>query len=55
MGREQRNKTIYPARFPRIKQQGGLHGSAVTGQHPPLYGGKGVPVPGSFFLQSEKT
>lgn len=31
-----------------IKQQGGLHGSAVTGQHPPLYGGRGVPVPALF-------
>lgn len=48
VGREQRNKTIYPARFSGIKQQGGLHRSAVTGQHPPLYGGKGVPVPAPF-------
>lgn len=31
-----------------VKQQGGLRGSAVTGQHPPLYGGKGVPVPAHF-------
>lgn len=35
-------------RFSGIKQQGGLHGSAVTGQHPPLYGGKGVPVLAPF-------
>lgn len=35
-------------RFSGIKQQGGLHGSAVTGQHPPLYRGKGVPVPARF-------
>lgn len=32
-------------RFSGVMQQQGLHGSAVTGQHPPLYGGKGVPVP----------
>lgn len=25
--------------------EGGLRGSSVTGQHPPLYGGKGVPIP----------
>jgi len=35
-------------RFCGIKQQQGLHGSAVTGQHSPLYVGKGVPVPAPF-------
>lgn len=30
------------------EQQAGLHRSAVKGQHPPLYGGKGVPVPARF-------
>lgn len=35
-------------RLSGIKQQGGLHGSASTGQHPPLYEGKGVPVPARF-------
>lgn len=40
--------TIYSARFPGIKQQGGLHGSAVMGHHPLLYGEKGVPVPALF-------
>lgn len=34
--------------FSAAEQQGGLHGSAVTGQHPPLYGGKGVPAPAPF-------
>lgn len=31
-----------------IKQQGGLHGSAVMGQRPSLYGAKGVPVLAHF-------
>lgn len=37
-----------PPGFSGTEQQGGLHGSAVTGQHPPLCGGKGVPVPARF-------
>ncbi|CAB1456800.1 unnamed protein product [Pleuronectes platessa] len=44
VGAKDQDKNLTRPRFSGIKQQGGLYGSAVTGQHPPLYGGKGVPV-----------
>lgn len=47
-GAEEQDKDLPGSRFSGMKQQGGLHGSAVTGQHPPLCGGKGVPVPARF-------
>lgn len=53
-GSEGQNKNPPGPGFSEIQQHEGLHGSAATGQHPPLYGGEGSSCSGSF-LQSEST
>lgn len=47
-GSKRTRKESTRPRFSGIEQQWGLHGSAVTGQQPPLYGGKGVPALSPF-------